>query len=95
MLAVAGEERFGIWKVKPPREVSKFSFVFRQRVDLLVMKQLKRVFDFSEQQVSGGELSELISSKEVEIEIKERYALSAKALGALRALPGIVSIEEV
>jgi DNA polymerase-3 subunit alpha len=36
-----------------------------------------------------------LGTREVEIELKDRYALSAKALGALRSLPGIVTIEEV
>jgi DNA polymerase-3 subunit alpha len=36
-----------------------------------------------------------LGSREVEIELKDRYTLSGKALNALRGLQGIVNIEEV
>ena len=67
MLTVADKEGIGIWKVETACQVRQFSFFFRERMNLLVMKQLECVFDFAEQDVGCCELAKFVGSDEIQI----------------------------
>ena len=82
VLAVADQKRVGIREVETASEVGQFSFVPGQTMDLLVVEQLKRVLDFSQQEVSGGQLPEFISAEKVQISQPNQAVQRADAANA-------------